>query len=61
MAADVKEVIYSASDMIIMENKNKRRLGNMANMPVYTILYTDQKDCCIKKSYMGFVKKEKMN
>ena len=34
----------------------------MANMPVYTIpVYTDQKDCCIKKSYMGFVKKEKMN
>ena len=43
MAADVKEVIYSASDMIIMENKNKRRLGNMANMPVYTIPYTQIK------------------
>ena len=52
MAADVKEVIYSASDMIIMENKNKRRLGNMANMPVYTIPYTQIKKIAALKNHI---------
>lgn len=52
IAADVKEVIYLASDMIIMENKNKRSLGNMANMPVYTILYTQIKKIAALKNHI---------
>ena len=52
MEADVKEVIYSASDMIIMENKNKRRLGNMANMPVYAIPYTQIKKIAALKNHI---------
>ena len=39
MAAGAEEVIYSATDMIRMENANKRRLGNMADIPTYSIPY----------------------
>lgn len=39
MAAGVEEVIYSAGEMILMENRNKQKLGNMADIPVYSIPY----------------------
>lgn len=38
-AAGVEEVIYSAGEMILMENRNKQKLGNMADIPVYSIPY----------------------
>ncbi len=39
MAAGAEEVIYSAEQMIQMENANRRRLGNMADSPTYSIPY----------------------
>lgn len=39
MAAGAEEVIYSAEQMIQMENANRRRLGNMADIPTYSIPY----------------------
>lgn len=39
MVAGVEEVIYSAGEMILMENRNKQKLGNMADIPVYSIPY----------------------
>lgn len=39
MAAGVEEVIYSAGEMILMENRNKQKLGNMADISVYSIPY----------------------
>ncbi len=39
MAAGAEEVVYSASQMIQMENANKRRLGNLADIPAYSIPY----------------------
>ena len=41
-----EEVIYSAREMIRMENKNKRKLGAMADMPVYSIPYEQIKSYC---------------
>ena len=39
MAAGAEEVIYTATDMIRMENANRKRLGNMADIPTYSIPY----------------------
>lgn len=39
MAAGVEEVIYSVGEMILMENRNKQKLGNMADILVYSIPY----------------------
>ena len=39
MATGAEDVIYSTSEMIIMENKNKQRLGNLADVLVYSIPY----------------------
>lgn len=38
-AAGEEEVIYSASQMMQAERENRKRLGAMADMPVYTIPY----------------------
>jgi endo-alpha-1,4-polygalactosaminidase (GH114 family) len=37
--AGAEEVIYSSTKMIRMEESNKRRLGVLAEMPVYSIPY----------------------
>ena len=39
VAAGAEEVIYTATDMIRMENANKRQLGSMADIPTYSIPY----------------------
>lgn len=39
VAVGAEEVIYTATDMIRMENANKRRLGLMADIPTYSIPY----------------------
>ena len=42
-AAGSEEVIYTATDMIRMENANRKRLGNMADIPTYSIPYSQIK------------------
>ncbi len=39
VAVGAEEVIYSARDMIRMENANKKRLGSMVDVPTYSIPY----------------------
>ena len=39
MAAGTEEVIFSAEQMIRMENANKKRLGIMADIPTYSVPY----------------------
>ena len=54
MAAGAEEVIYSASEMLTMENKNKKRLGSMADMPVYSIPYPKiKKIAALKNNIWG--------
>ena len=56
MAAGVEEVIYSAGEMILMENRNKQKLGNMADMPVYSIPYPQIKKIAALKIISGVCK-----
>ncbi|MCR5273122.1 MAG: ISLre2 family transposase [Lachnospiraceae bacterium] len=51
-AAGAEEVIYSAQEMIRMENANKRRLGAMADVPVYSIPYTQIKKIAALKNHI---------
>ena len=52
MAAGVEEVIYSAGEMILMENRNKQKLGNMADIPIYSIPYTQIKKIAALKNHI---------
>lgn len=52
MAAGVEEVIYSAGEMILMENRNKQKLGNMADIPVYSIPYPQIKKIAALKNHI---------
>lgn len=56
MAAGVEEVIYSAGEMILMENRNKQKLGNMAGIPVYSIPYPQIKKIAALKIISGVCK-----
>lgn len=51
-AAGAEEVIYSASDMIAQENDNKRKLGSMADLPVYSIPYPQIKKIAALKNHI---------
>ena len=52
MATGAEEVIYSATQMISMENKNKKKLGAFADMPVYSIPYTQVKKIAALKNHI---------
>lgn len=52
LAAGAEEVIYSASEMIAMENKNKQRLGSFADVPVYSIPYPQIKKIAAIKNHI---------
>lgn len=56
MAAGVEEVIYSAGEMILMENRNKQKLGNMADIPVCSIPYPQIKKITALKIISGVCK-----
>ncbi len=43
MAVGAEEQIYSCEAMLRMEAKNRRRLGNMADTPIYSIPYSNVK------------------
>ena len=52
MAAGAEEVIYSAGEMILMEKRNKQELGNMADIPVYSIPYPQIKKIVALKNHI---------
>lgn len=52
LAAGTEEVIYTATDMIRMEKKNKKRLGNLADMPIYSIPYPQVKKIAALKNHI---------
>ena len=51
-AVGAEEVIYSASQMIAMENKNRMKLGSMADLPTYSIPYPQIKKIAALKSHI---------
>ena len=51
-AAGAEEVIYTATDMIRMENANRKRLGVMADMPIYSIPYPQIKKIAALKNHI---------
>ncbi len=56
MAAGAEADIYTPSQIIAMEHKNARRLGAIADTPIYSIPYTQVKNSGIKGSHLGIVK-----
>lgn len=42
-AAGAEEIIYSSSQMLRMESRNRERLGELADLPIYSIPYTQIK------------------
>ena len=50
--AGAEEVIYSATEMIRMENANRKRLGVYAEMPVYSIPYPQIKKIAALKNHI---------
>lgn len=47
-----EEVIYSASEMIAAENKNRKRLGTLADVPIYSIPYPQIKKIAALKNHI---------
>jgi len=53
-AAGAEEIIYSATEMIRMEKENRRKLGVLADLPVYEIPYPQiRKIAAIKNHIWG--------
>lgn len=52
MAAGCEEVVYNSSQMFAMERQNRQRLGNMADMPVYSIPYPQIKKISALKNHI---------
>ena len=52
MAAGAEEVIYTASQMIKMENANRKRAGKAWDMPVYSIPYPQIKKIAALKDHI---------
>ena len=50
--AGAEEVIYSASEMIAMENANRQSLGALADLPVYSIPYPQIKKIAALKNHI---------
>ena len=50
--AGAEEVIYTATDMLRMENANRKRLGFMADMPIYSIPYTQIKKIAALRNHI---------
>lgn len=52
LAAGAEEVIYSATKMLAMENRNREKLGELADMPVYSIPYPQVKKIAALKNHI---------
>lgn len=46
------EVIYSATEMLRMEKKNRKKLGALADLPVYSIPYAQVKKIAAIKNHI---------
>lgn len=51
-AVGAEEVIYTSSQMFAMEHANQNRLGSLADMPVYSIPYTQIKKMANFKNHI---------
>ena len=51
-AAGAEEVIYSATDMIVMENERRRKLGVYADLHLYSIPYPQIKKIAALKDHI---------
>lgn len=53
-AAGAEEIIYSSTQMLLMEKRNREKLGELADLPVYSIPYTQiKKIASLKKHIWG--------
>ena len=52
LAAGAEEVIYSATQMLSAERRNRNRLGKLADMPVYSIPYPQIKKIAALKNHI---------
>ncbi len=52
MAAGAEEVIYSSREMIVSENRNKKRLGELADLHFYSIPYPNIKKIAALKDHI---------
>ena len=52
LVAGAEEVIYTATDMLRMENANRQRLGALADMPIYSIPYPQIKKIAALKNHI---------
>ena len=50
--AGAEEVIYSATEMLRMEKKNRKKLGVLADLPVYSIPYAQVKKIAAIKNHI---------
>ena len=52
MASGCEDVIYSSNEMFMMERKNRKALGALADLPVYSIPYTQIKKIASLKNHI---------
>lgn len=52
VAAGCEELICSSREMFVSERKNRNKLGDMADMPVYSIPYTQIKKIAALKNHI---------
>ena len=52
LAVGAEEVIYSATQMLAAENRNRERFGELADMPVYSIPYPQIKKIAALKNHI---------
>lgn len=52
LAAGAEEVIYSATQMLSSERRNRNRLGELADIPVYSIPYPQIKKIAVLKNHI---------
>ena len=52
MAAGTEEVIYSATQMLSAERRNRNRLGELADMPIYSIPYPQIKKIAALRNHI---------
>ena len=54
LAAGAEEVVYSATQMLVSEKRNKEKLGELADLPVYSIPYPQiRKIAALKNQIWG--------
>ncbi len=52
LAAGCEEVIYNSNQMFQMERANRKKLGSLADMPVYSIPYSQIKKIAALKNHI---------